>query len=173
VGVEEHIDHQSVNRIGAIDDLLVAVRPIRILGRQLQPVQSALARQRVTLIALAATCCADGVWLADGGGQQGIIAKIIVIIEIFIALNQAQNPLTDQLVDAVLDKTRITMIDKTLRKSTKYAAAFRQLPRQKYTSIRCDPSPVETGLYTTATQALELKLLWATLCLAQSGLRSA
>jgi hypothetical protein len=41
---------------------------------------------------------------------------MVMIVEVFVAQYQAVNPLTDKLPNAVLNITRVTVVDETVRK---------------------------------------------------------
>jgi hypothetical protein len=47
---------------------------------------------------------------------------MVMIIEIFVAQDQPMNPLTDKLLNAVFDITRVTVVDETVRKISQQTA---------------------------------------------------
>jgi len=48
--------------------------------------------------------------------------QMVMIIEIFVAQDQAMNPLTDKLLNAVFDITRVTVVDETFGKISQQTA---------------------------------------------------
>ena len=72
--------------------------------------------QRFTFIALQEPILPVGIALADNQSMDRITSQMVMIIEIFVAQNQAMNPLTDKLLNAVFDKTLVTVVDKTAGK---------------------------------------------------------
>ena len=44
--------------------------------------------------------------LADDGGQQRIVAEVVMVVEVLVAQGQAVDPLGDEVLQRVLDQTR-------------------------------------------------------------------
>ena len=87
----EHLHQQAVDRLAVAADLLVAVQTV---GRALQPVQRALARQQ---------------------RQQRISPQLVVIVEVLLSQRQRIDPLRDQFPLPVFDAPRIAAILETGR----------------------------------------------------------
>ena len=91
VRLQKQVAQQAVQRLGRVADLVIATGA----ANQLQPVQCALASQRLIQIALAAQ-----------QGQQRIAAQLLVVVEIFIAQRQTVDTLRQHLRQPVLDQQR-------------------------------------------------------------------
>jgi len=91
VRLQKQVAQQAVQRLGRAADLVVA----GAAAGQFQPVQRALARQRLIQIALAAE-----------HRQQRIAAQLLVIVDIFIAQRQPVDALRQHLGKLVLDQQR-------------------------------------------------------------------
>src|SRR5262249_51833332 len=82
-------------------------------GGEFPTVEGALAGQRLTAIPRSVPGLAGGVAFADDGGQQGIVAEIVVVVEIFVSQGQAIDALSDELLEGVFDELGIAMVGET------------------------------------------------------------
>jgi hypothetical protein len=88
-----------------------------------------------------------------------------VVVEIFIAQGQAEDPLPEQLLDGMLDQLFITMVGKTLGQLANDARVLLNFSQQQPPRIGGDRSAIKAGHHLPPTKALETKRLLGTLCL--------
>ena len=93
---EEQVDQELIERVRVAVDLFVASR---FGGAQFEAIQGAFAGQG--LLGLAFT---------GEEAEEGIVAPLVVIVEIFVAEGEAVDALSEQLLDGVLDVARIAVI---------------------------------------------------------------
>lgn len=77
-----------------------------VIDRRFHPLQGRRGGQRASLVALP-PARAEWIGLLRGHRQQRIAAQIGMIIQIFVAERQPEDPLGDQCGHAMLDRTRI------------------------------------------------------------------
>lgn len=80
------------------------------LPAQLQPVQRRLASHGRTVVA-------PGRKLARQHRHQRIVPQLVIVIEVFIAERDAEDPLADQRVDRMLNQVLTAMIAKAICKA--------------------------------------------------------
>jgi len=110
VGLQEERHEEPLDPVDVAGDLLVAAVGVGPDGGQLQPVEGALAGQRLTPIAGALPGGARGIELADDGGQQGITAEVVVVVEVFVAQGQGVDPLGHEVRQRVLDEVGLAVV---------------------------------------------------------------
>jgi hypothetical protein len=67
-----------------------------------------------------------------------------VVVEVFVAQSQAENPLGQEFVNAMFDPVWITVIDKASGKPTNDAASRLHLPQEESAGIRSDGPTVKS-----------------------------
>ncbi len=103
--LDEEVDEQSLNRRRVVADLVVA----RGDGaRQLEPVQRRLSRNRRAV-------AAPSFELARKHRHQRVVAKLVVIVQVFVAERDAEHALPDERGDRVLDEPRVSRVTETSR----------------------------------------------------------
>ena len=107
-GLDSTLDEQLLDLVGLRLDLVVT--SIDGLCAQLQTIERRLRRQRFALIALQDPIPSEWIPLAGDQPMDGIKPQMVMIIEIFVAQDQPMNPLTDKLLNAVFDITRVTVV---------------------------------------------------------------
>ena len=100
--VQERFHKELLDAPGVCDDLLVLITPEPFAG--LQPIQRALARAALALIPGMDAAPTAGIVLAAQRGKQRIESQHVMVDDIFVAKTQADHSLSDQLLNAVLDK---------------------------------------------------------------------
>src|SRR5512135_1348254 len=110
MGLEEQRHEQPLHLTSVAGDLLVATVFIGPDGGQLEAIEGALTGHGLAAIPTALPGLTCGVLLADDGGQQGVAAEVVVIIEVLVAQCQAVDPLGDQIPDGVLDEVGVAMV---------------------------------------------------------------
>src|ERR1700757_3559577 len=113
-GLDSTLDEQLLDLVGLCLDLVVTT--VDGLGAQLQTIECGRRGQRFALIALQDPISPEWIALAGDQAMDGIKPQMVMIIEIFVAQDQAMNPLTDKLLNAVFDITRVTVVDETFGK---------------------------------------------------------
>src|SRR5690606_40172804 len=104
------VDEEALDAMIIVADLLVALAAVHDRRRQLQAVQRALARQRMTTVALPLALLAGRVGLADGQRQERVVAEGVMVVQVLVAAQQAQHALREQLLDRMLDAARVAVI---------------------------------------------------------------
>jgi hypothetical protein len=84
----------------------------------LQPVQRALPSQRLAIAAQ------HRLQLPRQHRKGRVLVKLVVIVEIFVAQRQTENPLTHQRLDAMLDKPRTAPVREALGKAPRQTQAM-------------------------------------------------
>ena len=130
MGLEEQRDEQVLDLMGRAGDLLVAVVLVGPDGGQFDAVEGALAGQGLASIGLAAAGFAGGVRLADDGGQQRIVAEVVMVVEVLVAQGQAVDPLGDEVLQRVLDQVGVTMIGEAVGELADDPGELLDLPEQ-------------------------------------------
>src|SRR5262249_12844163 len=82
--LHEGLDQETLHRIQVADDFLVPTGAVSSDGSEFQAVERALARQGLAPVASANTLFAQRIFLVDQDRQQWIMAKLVVVVEIFI-----------------------------------------------------------------------------------------
>jgi len=116
-------------------------------GGQLQPVQGALARQRLALVALPQPSLTGRILLAHQHRQQVVQPELVMVVEVFMAQRKRQYPLRYQRLYRVLNQLRIPVVDKLLRQSLEDTRLALYLPQQQSAAVGTDLPTVETTHY--------------------------
>ena len=161
---QERLHEERVDVAMPGDDLLVAALGVGPHRRQFQAIERALARQRLASILAAATVLAGRIGLAHQHRQERIVAQGVVVVEVFVAQGQGEDPLGDQFVDGVLDQLGIAVVGEAGGESPENAGLGLHLPQQQAAGVRSDGPAVESGGDRPAAQGLEIELACVTLC---------
>ncbi len=153
-----------VDQLFAEHDAVVAVLCRFIRTRQLDPVQSALARKTGPSVPTSASLGPLGIGLAHDRRQQGVEAQILVVVEVLIPQRQAVDPLRDQVSDAVLDAGLVPVIIETPCQPVEDSRALLDRPQQQRPAIRGDVTAVEICSDFPSTWTLEDERPALTLC---------
>ena len=86
VRLEEQIDEQPLDRRRVVRDLVISRR---LAARQLEPVQRGLARHRRAIRA-------PRLELAGQHRHRGIMAQLVMVVEVFVSERDAEHALADQ-----------------------------------------------------------------------------
>ena len=100
VGVEEEIDEQVLDRRRIMTDAAIAMRA---LGRVLEPVERALARQRRQPRALRLEP-------AEHGAEHRVAAQVVMVDQVLVAERDAEHALADQRRQLVRDPAGIAAV---------------------------------------------------------------
>lgn len=149
VRLQEHFHQHPVHRRLVQDDLLVAAVRSGVRPSQLQAVQGALAGQGLPHISRPQPLRPRRVPLAHQGRQQRVGAQLVVVVQVFVPQCQPVHALRHQVIDRVLDRQRIPMVDKTPRELPQDPGSPLHLPQQHPAPIRGDRPSVEPGLDVT------------------------
>ena len=161
---QKHLHEERFDVAMSGDDLLVAALRVGPDGRQFQAIQRALARQRLAAILAAATILAGRIGLAHQHRQERIVAKGVVVVEVFVAQGQGEDPLGQQFGDGVFDQLGIAVVGETGGESPENAGLGFHLPQQQAAGVRSDGPAVESSGDRPAAKPLEIELACVTLC---------
>ena len=145
VGLEEEGHEEAFDVVGAADDLLVAAVLVGPDGGQFEAVEGALAGQRLAPVALPLAGLARGVGLADDGGEQGVAAEVVVVVEVLVAQRQGVDPLGDQLLDGVLDEVGVAVVGEAGGELADDPGESLGLAEQQGAAVGGDVAAVEVG----------------------------
>ena len=106
-----HLQQASLN-LGRVVRQFVAASAL-VVG-QLQAVERAGRRQGDAAVRRVQTVLSQGIGLVAGGGQEGIPAQLLVIVEVFVTLGQSVDALGQQLRQGVLDPSLVAPVVKAL-----------------------------------------------------------
>jgi len=136
---EEEIDQQGIDLRPVTVDLVILRRmaPRRVL----QAIERTLASQRI------AVGPQHRAQLARQHRQRRVLAQLVVIVEVFVAQRQAEDPLAHQCLDLMLDIARVAPIGEAGAKATHQPDALVDLSQQQRTSVRGDVPAIETGYH--------------------------
>ena len=115
--VDKYIDHPSVDLLFMHHDLLVPLLARGIRLGQFQPIQRALAGQRLAPIRNLVPVLSQRIGFLHRHRQHRIQSQLIVIVQILISQTQPIDPLPQQLPNRVLDCLRVAVIAKTFSES--------------------------------------------------------
>ena len=144
--------HQKI--IHAVSPIADLVIPVDHSAAEFQPVQGALASQRLVQFLL-----------ARHRRQQWIVAQAVVIVEVFIAQSQTEDPLCQHLLQTMLGHRRIAPVVEALAEPPDHLHLGVGLSQQHHSGVGADRSSVELGNHGPRSIApLELVPFLATLC---------
>ena len=161
MGLHEQIDEQPLDGCSVVADLVVARR---LRPAQLQSVQRALARQRRARRPPRRQ-------LAAQRRQHRVVAKLVVVDQVFVAQRDPVHPLTHQRRDLVLDPRRIALVVKALRKPIDQPERPRRPAQQQHSRVRRHPTAVKRSLNSVAFHRFKSKQVRDTLCRHRSSFR--
>lgn len=166
---DKRLEQQLVDALELAADLRVAVGAV---GCALEPIQGGLAGQRLAAVPLTLAIFSLQVTLAGQQRQHGVVAQLVVVVEIFVAQRDGVDALLDQLGDAVLDAFGITMIFKAAGQSFEQTQPPLDLAQQHCSALGADLAAVETRRHLASEMLAEteFELLARTVTLCGHGL---
>jgi len=164
VRLQEQLDEELLDG-GRIElDLLVTLAGGDARRGQLEPVERALASERLAAITAALAHLARWIELAHQRRQQWIVAQRVVIVQILVAERQRVGALGNQLLDRVLDERWVAVVGKAARELRDDARGALTLAQQQRAAVGRDRAAVKTGHHFARTKGLELGRFCATVC---------
>ena len=167
--VEKNLDEQLFDRFGIRGNPVVTALSGLRMQSKLDSIQRAFRGQGRTVMAGPLALIAGRIGFTDGGGEQGVDPEPIMIVEVFISQRQTEDPLPQQLFEAVLDAARISGIDETIGKAVTNAQFLVQAPQCHNAGIRRKMTALEISGHNTSSRALQLEAFGFTVCI--QGLR--
>ena len=134
-------------------------------GRQLQPVERALARQGAAPILSATSILTGGIGYLTEHGKQRVLAQGVVIVEVFKAQRQPHHPLLDQRLHGVFDLISVPVIDKTAGLAFQNMCALLDLAQRQPATVGTDRAAIKFAHDNAASQSVKFQLTCSTLCL--------
>src|SRR5271166_5518990 len=162
--LQEGIDQEALHGVEAGHDLLVATARVGPHGGKFETVERALAGERLAAVFGTEPVPAFGIAFADENGQQGIVAQAVMVVEIFVAQAQSEEPLLEQLGKGVLDQVGIAVIGEAAGKLLDEVELGFDLTEHQATGVGGNLATVETGDDFAGSEVLEKHLGWVTLC---------
>src|SRR6185295_9150322 len=126
--------------------------------------QSAFARQRPSAISRLTAIGTGGIGLASQHRQEGVFPQLVVIAEVLVAQSNSVDPLTNHLLDTVLNPARAPMIEEAGGEPAKILKAAIRLPQQKTATIRTKSPAIKPGFASPSTRTLKVESPRATVC---------
>jgi len=136
---------------------------------QLQSVERGRGGQRHAAMLRQKTILPERIAFVAGGGQQRVQAETVVIVEVFITQRQPIEPLGQQLLERVIDKTLIAGIDKASRQRAGQTQAVINLAQEQDAAVAGERAAGKIGHDLTRTQVLKEHGLVTTVCPRSSG----
>lgn len=162
--LDEKIHEQICNLVGLGCNLVVPVRPLFGLGGVLKPSEGRFTGQWLPLIGLVGSVFPGRVFFFSGQHCPGrILSKLIVIVEILVAFNQAYRPLGKKLIDFMLSSVGVSVVVKTIGRLPEEVHLLGDLSNQESPRISRDAISGKLGLLTALSQAFKRTLLCRTL----------
>jgi len=161
--IQKVFDEEPFDGRRVVEDPMITTKSSLFAWSALQPLKCRLARQCLPLIGITTTLLSLHIGLLAQGGNQGIVSKLIMIVEIFVTQTKPVDALRDQLPNRVLGISGSPAIDETAGKLLEDPTAQINLAKQQPTGVRCDRSTVERGHNLTVSKGLKLKLFSRTL----------
>ncbi len=133
LGGEKDVEDELIE--GSVSKQILLVAPITARGRKLQSVQRIPTRQRLALVPLDSTVISQRVELADDARQEWVDAKSVMVNQVFVTENDAEDTPADQLARSVLEPCRVPLIVKALRRPLEDSGVPLQLLQQEQATI--------------------------------------
>jgi hypothetical protein len=156
--LEVELRQQSVDGLGRVRDLVIA----GVAARQFEPVQRALAGQRLVHFALAAE-----------QRKQRIGAQLLVIVEVFVAQRQPEEALSQHLRQLVLDQQGRAAIAEAARQPPQKVDPAIHFAQQQSPAVARNLARGEPGFHTARKMRCKRERFLITLCHQKGRLSSA
>ena len=154
---EEQIDQQRIDLRSVAIDLVILRRMAP--GRVLQAIERTLASQRLTVTPQ------HRAQLARQHCKGWVLAQFVMIVEILISQRQAEDALSHQRVDLMLDIAWVAPIDEAVGEATHQPKVSVNLAQQQRPCIGGNVPTIETGHHRTPFNRFKFQQLRRTLCL--------
>jgi hypothetical protein len=161
--LEERVDEEPLHGVQMGDDLLVTTLGIGSDRREFEPIERALAGEGFAL-ALAIAIEPERIFLADEDSHEWIEAKLIVIVEIFIAQTEAEDSLLEEIDERVLDAIGIAMIGEAAGELLNDSESLLDFAEQEPAAIGRDFSSIERRGNLARMERLEFEMALCKLC---------
>ena len=153
--LDKQIDQQRIKRFAVRDDFLVPVLGGRLRLPQLQTVQRARPRQRMTAVALTHPSFPPHILALQRQRQHAVVAKPVVIIEILVAQG---HPLPNERLHTVLGPALIAVVGKAPRQSSGQIQHSVRRAKQHRAAVRRHRPPVELADDFTPSQPFKRQI---------------
>ena len=155
-GLDEQLGEQGLERPGVMADPVVPARLASSRG-VFEPVQRTLAGQRRAVLAAALE-------LAGEEAEHGVVAQVVVVVQILVAQGEAGDALGHERGNGVCGEARIAVVGEAAGDAVEQAAVPPDLPEQQRPRIGGDRPAVEGGRDFTTLTALKSERNDLTLC---------
>jgi hypothetical protein len=108
--LQEGRDEEVLHALEVGDDLLVAAGGPGADGGQFQAIEGALAGPGLAAVGRTSPVLAGGVGFADEGGEQGIVAEGVVVVEVLATQAEGEDALLEELGEGVLDQLGVAEV---------------------------------------------------------------
>jgi hypothetical protein len=112
---------------------------------------------------------AQRVFLAARGGQQGIVAQLLVVVEVFVAEGFGVNPLREHLFQEVLDKDGVPSIVKATGQLAGQTQGAIDLAQEQHAAVAGEGAAGKIGHDFSGAEVLKEQRLVFTVCRRRSG----
>ena len=152
--LKKQVDEQPLDGGRIMTDLMIAGRD---RPRQLEPVERRLAGDRRAIRPLR-------LQLAGQDRHQGIVAQVVVVVEVLVAERQPEDPLANERRHAVLDQLGLAPVIEARREPLHQLDCPVGRAQQQRARVRRDRPAVERRHHRAAFDACKLQRTCATLC---------
>jgi hypothetical protein len=144
-------------------DRFVSLRST-VFDGEFEAVESGFPRERFALVAFVLASRPKWIALTAGYGEEGIVTKPVVIVEVFVAQSEAEDSLAQQFAHRMLDELRIAEIFKASGELFYHPVMLVGFAEKKRASVTGEVATLEVGDHSFGFQALKFESLLDTLC---------
>ncbi len=136
---------------------------------KLQPVEGGGTGTGGAAVFLKTASGSQGLLFTDDGSQQRVVAQLRVIVEIFVAQTQRENPLADEFLNGMLQPAGVAFILEAGSQSAADTQTGVDLLQAQGASVAGEEPSGEIGDNFTRTEVLKKQRGFLTFCLAGVG----
>jgi hypothetical protein len=162
--LHKRFDEEALHGVEVRDDLLVAAVAVGSDRGELQAVERALASEGLALIPRPGAVVSLGVVLAGEDGEEGIVAELVVVVEVFVSQAEAKDPLFEQFGEGVFNAVGVAMVGETAAELIDEVELDFEFAEEQAAGVGGDGTAVEAAHDLAGTEVLEEQVVRVTLC---------
>src|SRR5262249_49932538 len=124
----------------------------------------ALAGQRLALVLGAGAALPGGIVLADEDGEQGVVAELVMVVEVLVAQAQAEDALLEEVRQGVLDLVGVAVVPEAAGQLVEEVEPGLEFAEEQPAGIGGDGGAVEAGDDVARSEAVEKQIGGVTRC---------
>jgi len=146
------------------DDLLVARAFVGVGGGEFESIESTLAGERLAAILGANAILAERIALADGDGEESVVAKSVVIDEVLVSQAEAEDALLEEIAEGMFEAVGMAIIGEAIGELIEEVEVFIEIAQEQGSRVGGDAAAIEIGEDLAAIEGLESDGGGNTLC---------